>query len=118
MHSLVAWSIPVDYRDLAFVLVMTGGLLIGHAWTFHLVDPRGWDFVKMGRAALQPDQIVTCAVVGALAIALPIAILLGIGWMSSVPAPAGRSLGAAGMSLLVLAPAAFWEESRTAKTLS
>lgn len=110
LYSVIASSIPVDARELAFVLVMTGGLLIGHAWTFRLVDPRGWDFVKLGPAALQLDQIVICAVVGALAIAVPIAVLLAIGWMSFAPGPAGRSLGAAGMSLLVLVPAAFWEE--------
>lgn len=110
VHSLLSPVIPVGARELAFVLVMTGGLLIGHAWTFRLVDPRGWDFVRLGPAAWRPDSIVRCAVVGSLAIALPVTVLLAMRWLVFEPAAEGSSLGAAGASFLVLVPAAFWEE--------
>lgn len=110
VHSVFSPVIPVYARELSFVLVMTGGLLIGHIWTFRLVDPRGWDFVRLGPAAWRPDSIVICAVVGALAIAIPVALLLALRWMAFVGTTPGSSLGAAGASLLVLVPAAFWEE--------
>ena len=110
VHSWVAVWIPAEWRELGFVLVMTGGLLIGHAWTFHLVDPRGWDFVGLGRAGWRTHSIVVSAIAGALAIAIPVAILLVPGWLAFVPADAGSSLGAAEASLAVLIPAALWEE--------
>lgn len=102
--------IPAGARDLSFVLVMTGGLLIGHAWTFNVVDRRGWSFVGLGRAARKPARLAECAVLGALGIAVPVAILLALDWMEIVPSEAGSSLGAALASLAVLIPAAFWEE--------
>ena len=65
VHSVVSPAIPVNARELAFVLVMAGGLLIGHAWTFRLVDPRGWDFVWLGAGAWRPDRVLSSAVAGA-----------------------------------------------------
>ena len=110
VHSVLSQWIPVNARELSFVLVMTGGLLIGHAWTFHLVDPRGWDFVGLGRAGWRPDRIVRAALVGAFSIAVPVAVLTALGWLQFVPGSAGSSLGAAETSLLILVPAALWEE--------
>jgi membrane protease YdiL (CAAX protease family) len=89
---------------------MAVGLLIGHAWTFHLVDPRGWTFVGLGPAAWRARLIATSAALGALAIVVPSAALLGVGWLRVVPAAAGSSLGAAVAALAVLIPAALWEE--------
>ncbi len=102
--------IPAGARELAFVLVMTGGLLIGHAWTFHLVDQRGWDFVGLGRAGWHPDRIVRSAVAGALAIAIPVGVLLAPRWLAFVPAESGSSLGAGLSAMAILVPAALWEE--------
>ncbi len=89
---------------------MAGGMLIGHAWTFHLVDGRGWRFVGLGRDAWRPSRIAACALLGALAIAVPSGALLAIGWLGVVPSPPGSSLGAAVATLAVLIPAALWEE--------
>jgi len=89
---------------------MAGGLLIGHAWTFHLVDQRGWTFVGLGRAAWQPARIASCALLGALGIGVPCAVLLALGWLRLVPSPPGSSLGAGMAALAVLVPAALWEE--------
>lgn len=109
-HSLAAPWIPQGAREASFVTVMAVGLLIGHAWTFHLVDPRAWTFVALGPAAWRPRLIATCAALGALAIAVPSAALLALGWLQIVPAAPGSSLGAAGAALAVLIPAALWEE--------
>lgn len=110
VHSFVSPLIPVGARELAFVLVMTGGLLIGHAWTFHLVDPRGWDFVGLGRSGWQPDRIARSALAGAMGIAIPVCVLLAAGWMAFVPSDDGRVIRAGILSLGVLVPAALWEE--------
>lgn len=110
LHSFIAAWIPGGAREFAFVIVMTGGLLIGHAWTFHLVDSRGWSFVGLGRAAFRPHWIATGTVIGALAISLPAGVLLAMQWLDIVPSAPGSSLGAGAAAMAVLIPAAFWEE--------
>ncbi|HWP71103.1 MAG TPA: type II CAAX endopeptidase family protein [Gemmatimonadaceae bacterium] len=109
-QSLVSQWIPVGARQASFMIVMAGGLLIGHAWTFHLVDPRAWEFVGLGRSAWLPSRVATCALLGALAIAIPSTALLAMGWLRLVAEPAGSSLGAALAALVVLVPASLWEE--------
>jgi membrane protease YdiL (CAAX protease family) len=110
VHSSIAGWIPVEARPASFMLVMAGGLLIGHAWTFHLVDHRGWSFVGLGREALAPRSILTGAALGALAIALPCLMLLGMGWLQIVPGDTTSTLGTAVAALALLVPAALWEE--------
>jgi len=109
-HSLVSGWIPVGAREASFMVVMAGGLLIGHLWTFSVVDGRGWKFVGLGRDSFQPAQLATGAVLGALALAVPAAVLLAIGWLRIEPSAAGSSIGAAAASLAVLIPASLWEE--------
>ena len=92
------------------MLVMAGGLLIGHAWTFHLVDLRGWSFVGLGREALSAKTMATGAALGALAIGLPCAALLAMGWLRLAPGDATSPLGMAVAALAMLVPAALWEE--------
>jgi membrane protease YdiL (CAAX protease family) len=92
------------------IWALAGGLLVGHAWTFRMVEPRGWAYVGLGRAALRPGPIAGAALLGAVAIALPSAVLLGLGWLRVAPAPEGDSLGAAVGMLPLLVPAALWEE--------
>jgi uncharacterized protein len=110
VHSFVASWIPVGAREFGFVMVMTGGLLIGHAWTFQMVDPRGWSFVGLGRSAMRPRLIAVGALLGALGIAAPVLLLLVMRWLAIVPSADASSLGAAASALAVLIPAAFWEE--------
>ena len=97
-------------REASFVLVMAGGMLIGHAWTFHLVDRRGWRVVGLGASARRPDYIVAAALAGALAIAVPCAALLALQWLRMVPSEPGSSVISGVVYLTVLAPAALWEE--------
>jgi membrane protease YdiL (CAAX protease family) len=100
----------VGAREASFMLVMAGGILIGHLWTFRVVDQRGWTFVALGQDALQPSLLVQGATLGALAIAAPAAVLLALGWLRLEPTAPGSSLGAALASLGVLIPASLWEE--------
>jgi len=110
VHSLVSGWIPVWARETGFMLVMVGGLLIGHLWTFSVVDGRGWKFVGLGMDALRPASLAVGAGLGALAIVVPATVLLAIGWLRVEPSESGSSLGAALTSLAVLIPAALWEE--------
>ena len=109
-HSYLSPWIPSGAREASFVLVMAAGMLVGHAWTFRMVDGRGWGFVGLGREAWRPTRVVQCAILGALAIAVPSATLLALGWLRLESASSGSSLGAAAASLAVLVPAALWEE--------
>lgn len=97
-------------REAVFVLLMAGGMVIGHAWTFHLVDRRGWSYVGLGAKSLRPGLIGNVTLLGALAIAVPCALLLALGWLRLVPSEAGSWLGAGLALLAVLVPAALWEE--------
>lgn len=110
VHSLLSPWIPVGAREASFMIVMAGGMLIGHAWTFHLVDRRGWRFVGLGRASWRSGVVALSAVLGVLAIAVPCLLLLALGWLTVVPAEPGSSLGAGLVALAVLIPAALWEE--------
>ncbi len=104
-HATLSPWIPVAAREASFVIVMAGGMLIGHLWTFRVVDGRGWRFVGLGRNAFRPSVLALGAGFGALSIAIPAAILLVLGWLRIEPAAAGSSLGAATASLAVLVPA-------------
>ena len=107
--SLSAW-IPVWGREASFVIVMAGGMLIGHLWTFRMVDARGWRFVGLGRDAWRTEPVLLGATLGALSIAIPAGALLALGWLRAEPSNPGSSLGAAVASLAVLIPASLWEE--------
>ena len=110
VQVLVSPWIPSGSRELSFVTVLAGGLVIGHLWTFHLVDPRRWAYVALGLSAWRPAWIAMCAGLGALAIAVPVALLLATGWLRFEPGEPGSSLGAALAAVAVLIPASAWEE--------
>lgn len=107
--SLSAW-IPVWAREASFMIVMAGGMVIGHAWTFRMVDARGWRFVGLGRDAWRSPALLLGATLGALSIAMPAGALLAMGWLRVDPSNPGSSFGAAAASLAVLIPASLWEE--------
>ena len=100
----------VPFSALAIVVVLSGGFLLGHYATFRLIDPRGWSAVGLGREALRPGAILLGLATGALAIAVPSALLLAIGWLRVLPAAPGDSLGVGARLLVLLVPAALWEE--------
>lgn len=110
LHGAVSPWIPVGARQAAFAFVMAGGFLIGHVLTFRQVDPRGWAFVGLDRATLDPRSLALGIAVGGLAIAIPVAIMLGAGWARFEPGTDGSIAGTALASLAFLIPAALWEE--------
>ena len=100
----------VGVRLVLFPWALLGAVVLAHAITFRLVDPRGWRSVRLDRSALRLRPILTAAALGAGAVALATVPLLVIGWLRIVPGPAGSSIGTGLTILLFLAPAALWEE--------
>jgi hypothetical protein len=93
-----------------FPWALLGAIVLAHAITFRLVDPRGWRSVRLDRSALRLRPMLAAAVLGAAAVALATVPLLAIGWLRIVPGPAGSSIGTGLEILPFLAPAALWEE--------
>jgi uncharacterized protein len=89
---------------------LLAGLAGAHWVMLRFVDRRPWSFVALGRNAAHPSRWLEGFVIGGLAIALPIVLLLALGWLTREPWTAG-AMGAAilGVTLLLL-PAALWEE--------
>jgi len=110
VQGVVSGFIPVALRPASFMVVIAGGLLIGHEWTFRLVEPRSWRWVGLGREALQGRMLVTGALLGAGAILVPSLVLISLGWLRFESAEPGSILSSATMALVVLIPASLWEE--------
>lgn len=94
----------------AFTLTLSGGMLIGHWWTFRVAEPNRWSLVGLDRAAFSARRIAIGAALGAVAVGVPSALLLALGWLRIVPAAEGDTFRAALLSLMLLIPAALWEE--------
>jgi membrane protease YdiL (CAAX protease family) len=96
-----------------FFLMLSGGLWLGHWWTFRAVEPRGWRAIGFARSDLTLRSVGGGAALGAVAVGLPSLVLLAIGWLrieDTAPGDWGR---AALATLAVLVPAALWEELLT-----
>lgn len=97
---------PFDTTTTAYAVT----LLAAHAIMLRRVDRRSWTFVRMGREAWRARPLLWGAAVGALAIGLPTALLLGVGWLATVAAPEGSWWSAAFRLTPFFAVAALWEE--------
>lgn len=97
-------------RVVLYPWALLASALLAHALTFRIVEPRRWAAIRLDRTALLPRSVVTGAVLGALAVAVPSLGLLAIGWLQVIPAVAGSSILTGLSTLLFLAPAALWEE--------
>jgi CAAX protease family protein len=84
-------------------------LIAAHAVVLRFIEHRGWDFVWMDRGAARPRVLVAGLLIGALAIGVPSAALIGIGWLDVTDAPGTWATGAFAL-LMFLLPAAFAEE--------
>jgi len=86
-----------------------GGTAISLRW----IDKRPWRDVWLGRDAARPGLLGFGFVVGALAIGVPIALLISAHWLRETPAASGSWSGAALRVTLLLLPAALAEELTT-----
>ena len=84
-------------------------LLGAHAVVLRFVERRGWDFVWMDRRAARPRLLAAGFLIGALAIGVPSALLIGVGWLDVTDAPGPWQTGAFAIAMMLL-PAALAEE--------
>ena len=88
----------------------TIALLLAHWMTFESFDKRSWSFVGLGREQAAPKTLLSGVALGAAPIALASLVLLGIGFMAVRDATPGSWLASAVKMLLMLLPAALYEE--------
>ena len=103
-----------DVVGLDVVLASWGtvlALLGAHAFVLRFVERRGWgwDFVWLDRRAAHPRLLAAGFLIGALAIGVPSALLIGVGWLDVTDAPGPWQTGAFAIAMVLL-PAAFAEE--------
>ena len=98
-------GIDVVLASWATVLALLGA----HAFVLRFVEHRGWDFVWLHRDAARPRLLASGFLIGALAIGIPSAILMAVGWLDVTDVPGQWATGAAAIAM-VLVPAAFAEE--------
>jgi membrane protease YdiL (CAAX protease family) len=90
-----------------------GALLGAHVIMLKVAADRPWSSVWLDRSAARPAVLARGFAVGALAIALPVLLLVGIGWLDRVGGAPGSWLGSALRVTLFLLPAALAEELAT-----
>jgi membrane protease YdiL (CAAX protease family) len=84
-------------------------LLGAHAFVLRFVEHRGWDFVWLDRRAARPRLLAAGFLIGALAIGVPSAVLIGVGWLDVTDVPGPWQTGAVAIAMMLL-PAALVEE--------
>ena len=98
----------VSVRAITFYWLMVFAFLGAHAVMLR-IERRGWDYVWMGRSAARPVVLAAGLLIGALAVGVPSAILIGIGWLDVTDAP-GAWADHVFPLMMFLIPAAFVEE--------
>jgi membrane protease YdiL (CAAX protease family) len=86
------------------------GVLLGTTFVLRFIDRRPWADVWLGADAARPALWIVGFAIGALAIAVPIVVLIGAHWLKEAASPPGSWVAAAARVSLFLLPAAFFEE--------
>ena len=107
LYSLVGLRVTSD----GWVIV--AALLGGHRIALRYVDKRPWSDVWLDRSAARPVLLARGFLFGALAIGLPILLLIAIGWLAPRPGVHEPFLAPALRVSILLLPAAFYEELAT-----
>ncbi|MCU0627669.1 MAG: CPBP family intramembrane metalloprotease [Gemmatimonadaceae bacterium] len=94
---LAPWLAPLAALGATFVLLRR-------------IDERPWDDVGLGARARAPRQWAHGALVGSVAIAVPVALLVLTGWLARAPGTDGSVAGAMLIAANALLPAALSEE--------
>lgn len=88
----------------------TIALLLAHWMTFETYDKRPWSFVGLGGENAKPRTLLGGVALGAAPIAIASLILLAVGYMVVQESAPGSWLATAIKVLMILLPAAFYEE--------
>ena len=98
-------------RWIAYPWLTVLALVTGHALTLRFVDPgTTWTVLGLAAPALRPPVLLGGLVLGALAILVPSALLLQVGWLRVLESDAGGWMGAAVGVSTFLALSALSEE--------
>jgi membrane protease YdiL (CAAX protease family) len=89
---------------------LAAGLVLAHVGMVGLYHENRWAYVGLDAKAAAPSKIALGALVGALAIGVPSGLLLIAGQLQEEPSPAGSTPLVMVRLLVLLAPAALWEE--------
>ena len=105
-----AWFVARE-SVVVYPWVFLGALLLAHVAAFRVGRAgEGWTTVGLGAAAARPRTLLGGFLVGVLAILVPALLLAALGWLRPEPGDGGSVAGALVRLLVVLAPAALWEE--------
>lgn len=91
-------------------LVVLIGLLIAHAVVLRWIDRLPWSYVGLGVRQATPGLFGSGFLLGALAIGIPSLVLVALGWLQPIGAPAGSWAAFALRAAVFLLPAALVEE--------
>lgn len=113
--AFVINSVPASVERLPLWEGVTGlasalATLAATWYALRRVDRRPWSAVWLGAASAAPSRLAAGWLLGTFAIGIPVLALVAAGWLRLVPAAEGSSLGAAATALVILAPAALFEE--------
>lgn len=100
----------LELRVIVHPLVEPLGFLIAHVIMLREIDRRGWSFVWLHREAAGVPALAMGSALGALALAVPVTIMLLGGQLSVADSSDGSWWLTAWLSAGVLLPAAFGEE--------
>lgn len=88
----------------------TFALLLAHWMTLRTFDQQPWSHVWMHKDAARPRVLTYGWLLGAAPIAIASLALVGVGLLAVIPSPPGSWMLAAVQILVLLVPAAFYEE--------
>lgn len=100
----------LEQRVVVHPLVPVLGFLAAHAVMVRKLDRKEWSYAWLGRDAARAPKLALGIALGALALALPVGMLLLSGQLTVEDAPDGAWWTTAWLSAGVLFPAAFGEE--------
>ncbi len=114
LGPVVAWLYGVSgLRVTSDGWVIVAALLGGHVIAVRYVDHRPWSDVWLDRNAARPALLARGFLIGGLAIAIPIVLLLSVGWLRILPSVDASLLKAGARVTMLLLPAALYEELAT-----
>lgn len=114
LEPVIAWLYGISgVRVASDGWVIVAGLLGGHIVAVRYVDHRPWSDVWLDRNAARPALLARGFLLGGLAIAIPILLLLSIGWLRIRPSVDASLLTAGARVTMLLLPAALYEELAT-----
>jgi membrane protease YdiL (CAAX protease family) len=97
--ALASTGVPGLSDSIIILAAVSGGTAVTIRW----IDPRPLSEIWLDRAAARPRRLVEGSLLGLLAIGLPAAALIGVGWLAVRPhAPGSWAAAAVRVSVLLL----------------